>query len=174
MPAQRLSRKGREFIFEEEGVVRYAYNDKRTASNPNPPDGNATFGVGHLIHRGPVTAADRKRWGTVERPAPMSRVIEVFNEDIEKYEGAVRRAVGRQMWQHRFDACVSLAFNIGAGAFFDSTLAKILRERRRGFSERAADEFLKWKRAGSDPDMLLPRRKRERHLFLTGHYHLED
>lgn len=161
MPVQRLSKKGREFLIDEEGVVRYAYND---------PAGHATFGVGHLIHKGPVTDADKRKWGTKAKPKPMSLVYEVLDQDIKAYEEAVRASVGRRMWQHRFDACVSLAFNIGTAGFVKSTVARELREHKRGFSQRAADAFLLW----DNPSMLRPRRKRERHLFLTGHYHLES
>ncbi|EPE8993913.1 lysozyme, partial [Salmonella enterica subsp. enterica serovar Cerro] len=33
--------------------------------------------------------------------------------------------------------------------------------------QAAADAFLLWKKAGNDPDILLPRRQRERALFLS-------
>lgn len=157
MAVQRLSRKGRDFLIRQEGVRRYAYNDS---------EGHATFGVGHLLHEGPVNAVDRRRWGTPRNPKPMSLVYEVLAGDLLKFEYAVRRSVGRRMWQHRFDACVSLAFNIGVGGFERSTVARELRERRRGFAQRAADAFLLW----DNPPVLLPRRKRERRLFLTGEY----
>lgn len=157
MPVQRLSRKGREFLKTQEGVRRYAYNDSA---------GHATFGIGHLIHKGPVTDADRRQWGTVSKPKPMELVWRVFDEDIKEYEAAVRNAVGRRMWQHRFDACVSLCFNVGVGGFRSSTVVRELRARRPGFSVRAADGFLLWNR----PPELLPRRRRERRLFLEGDY----
>jgi lysozyme len=154
---QRLSEKGRDFLVREEGVVRYAYND---------PAGHATFGVGHLLHRGRVTEADKRRWGTRARPKPMSLVYEVLADDLEKFEEAVRETVGRRMWQHRFDACVSLAFNIGTGGFRSSTVARELQAQRSGFSQRAADAFLLW----ANPRILRPRRERERRLFLEGSY----
>jgi lysozyme len=154
---QRLSKKGRDFLIAQEGVRRYAYNDSA---------GHATFGVGHLLHLGPVREADRQRWGTPRHPKPMSLVYEVLAEDLRKYELVVRRTVRRRMWQHRFDACVSLAFNIGIGGFADSTVARELREARKGFGQRAADAFLLWR----NPPELLPRRKRERALFLHKRY----
>ena len=154
---QRMSAKGRAMLIREEGVRRYAYND---------PAGHATFGVGHLLHRGPVTARDRLVWGTPKFPRPMWLVNRVLRRDLKKYEAAVRTAVGRKMYQHRFDACVSLAFNIGTWGFATSTVARELRERRKGFAQRAAEAFLMW----DNPSMLRPRRERERRLFLNGIY----
>ena len=154
---QRTSRKGRAFLIAQEGVRRYAYNDS---------EGHATFGVGHLIHLGPVTAADRRKWGTPERPRSMRFVNRVLRRDLRKYERAVRRAVGRRLYQHRFDACVSLCFNIGTGGFERSTVARELRRHEPGFARRAADAFLLW----DQPRVLLPRRHRERALFLDGTY----
>jgi lysozyme len=157
---QRLSKKGRDFLIAQEGVRRYAYNDSA---------GHATFGVGHLIHRGPVTAHDRHYWGTPRNPKPMSFVYEILATDLLKYEKTVRDSIGRRMWQHRFDACVSLCFNIGRDpqhGFPSSTVAREIRQARKGFGQRAADAFLLWR----NPPELLPRRKRERALFLHKRY----
>ena len=161
MDVQRVSSRGRDFIVRREGVKRYAYND---SSN------YATFGVGHLIGKRPVNDRDRRKWGTPENPKPMRLVYKILDQDLVQFEDAVLSAVGRRMMQRRFDACVSLAFNIGAEAFKDSTLARILREKKPGYVQAAADEFLKWKRSGNDPDVLLPRRRLERKLFLDGKY----
>lgn len=46
--------------------------------------------------------------------------------DVQKYEGAIKRCVTVSLHQHEYDAYVSLAYNIGAGAFCGSTLAKKL------------------------------------------------
>jgi lysozyme len=154
---QRLSKKGRDFLIGQEGVRRYAYNDSA---------GHATFGVGHLLHYGPVTEADKRRWGTPRHPKSLSLVYAVLAEDLANYEYAVSSAIGRKMWQHRFDACVSLAFNIGIGGFMGSTVAREIRQARKGFGQRAADAFLLW----DNPPELLPRRKRERALFLHKRY----
>jgi lysozyme len=151
---QRLSDKGVDFLVREEGLVPYAYND---------PAGHATFGVGHLLHRGPVTAADRVKWGTKASPKPRSLAIQVLHQDIERFEKVVRQTVGRRVSQHQFDAMVSLAFNIGTGGFAKSTVARKSQARK---PKEAADAFLMW----DNPSMLRPRRERERRLFLTGKY----
>ena len=148
-----LSRKGLTMLVREEGSVPYAYND---------PAGHATFGVGHLLHLGPVNDADRKNWGTKANPKP-ELVVPTLKKDIAKYEQAVRRAVRAHLSQHEFDACVSLCFNIGTAGFASSTVVKRLNA---GDDRGAADAFLMW----DNPSMLRPRRERERRLFLTGKY----
>ena len=152
--AKHMSAKGREFLIREEGVRRYAYND---------PAGHATFGVGHLIHLGPVTAADRLKWGTRENPKPMSLVDDVLREDLKRFEAAVRNSVKVPLKQREFDALVSLSFNIGVAGFQGST---VVRELNQGHRYRAGKAFLMWRR----PEILLPRRKRERKLFRRGKY----
>jgi lysozyme len=152
----RLSDQGIALLKREEGVVPYAYND---------PAGHATFGVGHLIHLGRVTAADVERWGSKAHPKP-ELVTPTLKADIRKYEDAVREATGNKLrHKHQFDACVSLAFNIGIGGFRSSSVARHIRD---GRLNAAADAFLLW----DNPSMLRPRRERERRLFLTGVYPL--
>jgi len=158
IPVRELSDEGEDFLIREEGVRRYAYND---------PAGHATFGVGHLIHKGPVTLADKRHWGTRENPKPMSFVKEILRNDLKDFEKAVRDAVKVPLKQHEFDALISLAFNIGIGGFKSSEVVKHLNAGRRRKAGRA---FLNWRRAGNDPDLLLPRRKRERRLFRRGKY----
>lgn len=151
---QKMTAKGVEFLIREEGLVPYAYND---------PAGHATFGVGHLLHRGPVTDADRAKWGTKAKPKSRELAVSVFRADLQQYEAAVRRAVRRRLVRHQFDAFVSLAFNIGATGFANSTAARRSRQRR---PTLAGDAILLW----DNPAVLKARRARERRLFLTGKY----
>lgn len=150
----KMSRRGVDFLIREEGVRRYAYND---------PAGHATFGVGHLLHRGPVIATDRGRWGTPERPKSMRLVKKVLRRDLQRFERAVREAVEVPLKPHEFDALVALAFNIGDGGFRSST---VVRELNSGHRRAAAHAFLLWDK----PSMLRPRREREQRLFLDGVY----
>jgi lysozyme len=153
----RLSAKGAAFIARFEGFVAEPYND---------PAGHATIGFGHLIHRGRVTDADRRRWGTISR----EKATRLLRADAARFERAVERAVTVRLSQPQVDALVSLAFNIGPGALAGSTLVRTLNA---GNREAAADQFLRWDRAGSPPRPMagLTRRRRdERRLFLTGLY----
>ncbi len=152
--ATHISPKGMDFIAREEGALPYAYND---------PVGHATFGVGHLIHFGGVTTADRLKWGTPQNPKPRSYMLKIFDKDLDTYEEAVRDAVKVPLKQHEFDALVSLAFNIGTGGFAGSSVVKRLNVKDRA---GAADAIMQWRK----PSVLIPRRSRERNLFLTAHY----
>lgn len=154
---RRLSKRGAEFIARFEGFVATPYNDAA---------GNATIGYGHLIHKGPVTPADRARWGTLSR----ERALALLEQDAQVAADAVLRHVRpRLASQARFDALVSFVFNIGEGQFASSTVLRCLNSgiRRRG----AADALLAWDHAGGRVlEGLHERRTAERHLFLTGSY----
>jgi hypothetical protein len=80
-------------------------------------------------------------------------------------ERAVADAVRVPLRQGQFDPLVSFVFNIGPGAFQSSTL---LRKFNRRDERGAADELLRWSRAGGRVlDGLLRRRRAERALFLS-------
>ena len=87
----------------------------------------------------------------------------LLRHDAHGCEECVNAAVSVQLTQNQFDACVSLAYNIGRGAFRSSTLVKKINSGDAG----AADEFLKWdKFHGAPLAGLTRRRKEERALFL--------
>ncbi len=66
--------------------------------------------------------------------------------------------------QNQFDALVSLTYNIGSGAFNNSTLLKKL---NKGDYQGAADQFLVWNKAGGKVMKgLVRRREAEQALFL--------
>ena len=86
-------------------------------------------------------------------------------EDIAQFAGAVERALTVPVSANEFAAMVSLAFNIGAGAFKKSTLLRLVND---GHFEAAAEQFLRWTRAGGrEMPGLVRRRQAERQLFLT-------
>lgn len=91
-----------------------------------------------------------------------------LKEDVGWAEDAVQELVEVFLEQHEHDALVSLVFNIGRGNFSSSTL---LRKLNAGDKEGAADEFLKWRKAGGKVLKGLERRRAaERELFLCGNY----
>jgi lysozyme len=86
--------------------------------------------------------------------------------DVETASNAVNARVPEDCTQNEFDALVDFTFNCGAGNFDHSTLLKKLQA---GDIEGAADEFLKWDRAGGQILAgLAKRRSAERTLFLLG------
>lgn len=80
------------------------------------------------------------------------------------FEPGVKAAIQAHMKQEQFDAMVCLAYNIGVGAFSKSTLAKMFNA---GDVQGAADQFLRWDKAGGKSlKGLRKRRAAERALFL--------
>lgn len=67
--------------------------------------------------------------------------------------------------QNMFDACISLAYNIGVGGFAKSS---VIRHLNIGDKQAAADAFLLWNKAGGRVVKGLQRRRQaERALFLS-------
>ena len=87
-----------------------------------------------------------------------------FKHDLAKFEKTVNESVTVPLTQNQFDALVSLTYNIGSGAFNNSTLLKKL---NKGDYQGAADQFLVWNKAGGKVMKgLVRRREAERALFL--------
>jgi lysozyme len=87
-------------------------------------------------------------WGTTEgvklgeKTEPTRALVRLL-ADAGKFERAVRRCADVPLHQHEFDAFVSLAYNIGEGAFCNSTLVRKLRV---GDYPGACREILRWDR----------------------------
>jgi lysozyme len=93
-----------------------------------------------------------------------AQAVELLAADVERHADGVRRLVDVPLTQNQFDALVSLVFNIGVGAFRRSTL---LRKLNAGDHRGAADELLRWTKAGGrELRGLVRRREAERALFL--------
>lgn len=83
---------------------------------------------------------------------------------LEKFAKQIEPNIKRAVNENQFSAMVSLAYNIGPGAFNKSTLLKRLNA---GDVQGAADQFLVWNKAGGKVLAgLTRRRKAERELFL--------
>jgi lysozyme len=95
----------------------------------------------------------------------MGEVDAILAQDLSRFERGVARycpaVVGHQ---GRFDALVSFAFNVGLGNLQRSSLRM---KTNRGEFDDAADEFLKWTKAGGRVlPGLVKRRNDERALYL--------
>ncbi|MGV4147046.1 lysozyme [Citrobacter freundii] len=81
------------------------------------------------------------------------------------YESDVSRLVKVGLTQGQFDALVSFTYNLGARSLSTSTL---LRKLNAGDYAGAADEFLRWNKAGGKVlNGLTRRREAERALFMS-------
>lgn len=86
-------------------------------------------------------------------------------EDVSWAEASVNRLVHVPVTQEEFDALVDFTFNVGVGAFANSTMLRRLNVNDHG---GAAAEFLKWGYAGGvEVAGLLARRAAERQEFLS-------
>lgn len=89
-----------------------------------------------------------------------------LQDDLEIFETAVQDAVSVSITDHQFSALVCFCYNVGPGleGFGGSTLLGLLNE---GNYEEAAEQFLRWNKAGGQPLLgLTRRRKAEQALFL--------
>ena len=85
--------------------------------------------------------------------------------DLKEFESTVNTSVNVQLSQNQYDALVSLSYNIGSGAFKNSTLLKKLNS---GDYKGAAEQFLVWNKVNSKRVQgLVNRREAERKLFLS-------
>ena len=79
-----------------------------------------------------------------DRTTPERALVQLLTS-TEKHADAIRQCIKVPLYQHEFDAYVSLSYNIGAGAFCRSTLVKKLNA---GDYAGACEEIRRWNRAG--------------------------
>jgi lysozyme len=116
------------------------------------PAGKLTIGYGHTKTVKPGQA-----------PITKEEAEDLLYEDVDHFSKGVAKLLTAQVNQNQFDALVSLAYNIGLGAFERSTLLRML---NRGDVAGASTQFLRWRNPGSHFEAgLLRRRKAERALF---------
>ena len=131
------------YITEEEGFRNKAYKDSK---------GLPTIGVGHLIkasepHLLNATLTDEQ-------------VKELLRSDLKWCSEAVESSVKVPLTQKQYDALYSLCFNIGETNFKKSTVVKRINAND---LKGAADAIEMWNK----PPVLIPRRKREKAMFLA-------
>lgn len=149
---RRISRRGVRLIADFEGGK---WRDGRFHAYRDPV-GVWTIGYGHTHGVGPHT----KPWTAARARRELRRELNL------SYAPHVL-ALGLPLTQPMLDALVSFVYNVGPGALAPTT--GIGRELRAHHWHKAADELLKWDRAGGRVLAGLSRRRQaERHLFLTG------
>jgi lysozyme len=118
------------------------------------PAGVATIGYG--------STGPHVRMGMTITPGEADRLLD---KDLARFEVGVKAMVtGIPTNPDQFSAMVSLAFNIGLGAFATST---VLKRHKLGNKIGAANAFLMWNKAGGQVlKGLMRRREAERELYL--------
>jgi lysozyme len=98
-----------------------------------------------------------------------AKADEILCHNLAQYEDAVSRAIKVKITSNQFSACVSLAYNIGAGNFQKSSVVKFINA---GEMLMAAKSFLMWDKATVNGKLtvlpgLVTRRLAEKALFET-------
>ncbi|HAV1906103.1 TPA: lysozyme [Enterobacter hormaechei subsp. steigerwaltii] len=143
------SDKGIDLIKQFEGCKLSAYQDSV---------GVWTIGYGWTqpVDGKPIRAGMTIKQETAER---------LLKTGLVSYESDVSRLVKVGLTQGQFDALVSFTYNLGARSLSTSTL---LRKLNAGDYAGAADEFMRWNKAGGKVlNGLTRRREAERALFLS-------
>jgi GH24 family phage-related lysozyme (muramidase)/murein DD-endopeptidase MepM/ murein hydrolase activator NlpD len=149
----RLSAKGEAFIKDYEKLVLKYYEDHLHY---------CTVGWGHLTG-GKETCANQGI--KVDEEISLVQAQEFFEKDKTIHENIVVRDIGVPLYQHEFDALVSLAFNIGSLLRKAPTLCGKIKA---GDYSGGASEFLDITNGGNKG--LVTRRKQENSMFLKAEY----
>ena len=142
-----ISQKGLNLIKQFEGLRLTAYRCSA---------GVLTIGYGH-------TGNDVTAGMTITQ----AQAEELLKNDVKKFEiGVSALTTNIPLTQNQYDALVSFAYNVGLGAFQNSTLLKKLRENPT--DKAIAAEFAKWNKAGGAVVAgLTNRRAQESQLYFT-------
>jgi lysozyme len=151
----KLSDRGVLEIAEHEGVVLGPYLDSV---------GVWTYGVGHTAAAGfpdpaKLPREDTRGWNAARVENELISALRLFDDDLDKYEARVEKAIKVPLKQHEFDALVSFDFNTG-GIF----KAKLTEAINRG--DKSGEGFMGWVK----PKEIIKRRQAEQALFRTGEY----
>lgn len=142
----RLSTQGLQFIQEQESLRLTPYRDI---------GGKWTVGYGHLMRNGESLG-----------PITEGQALLLLEGDVTEAENAINRLVMVALSQPQFDALASFVFNVGVGAFENSTLLTDLND---GNYAMAAAQFPNWDHVnGTVSNDLFERRMAEQRMFLNG------
>lgn len=156
-----ISKKAMEMIKHHEGVRMKPYRC---------PANLWTIGVGHVLYpdQGKLKMEDRLQYplrSEDNRTFSKEEVDEILANDLRRFVAGVSRYCPTGLNQGRLDALVSFAFNVGLGTLQRSTLRQ---KHNRGDYEGAAEEFLKFTKAGGKVlKGLVSRRNDERALYMS-------
>jgi lysozyme len=156
-----ISKKAMEMIKHHEGVRFKPYRC---------PAQLWTIGVGHVLYpdQGKLKMEDRLQYplrSEDNRTFSKEEVDEILANDLRRFVAGVSRYCPTGLNQGRLDALVSFAFNVGLGTLQRSTLRQ---KHNRGDYEGAAEEFLKFTKAGGKVlKGLVNRRNDERALYMS-------
>ena len=161
-----MSQKGIGFLKGLEGFKNEAYLDV---------PGLLTIGVGHLITKSELTSGKIYIFNVPIKYSEGLSDLQVDNllrQDLSEFESAISLAMNNsdnEHWeQHHIDALISFCFNVGVGAFNNSTLCKKLKN---NLLNEIPEQMNRWIYAGGKKVRgLQNRREKEGRLFSEGIY----
>lgn len=122
--------------------------------------GKATIGFGTTFYENgkPVSITDSE--------ITIAKATDLLKNTLKKYEAIVSSLLSKTLNEQQFDALVLLSYNIGLGAFSNSTLLKKVNANPN--DPLIKEEFLKWINISGKPSTgLTNRRKKEIDLYFS-------
>ena len=117
-----------------EKLIKNFESCKLTAYKADKSEKYDTIGWGHY-------GADVKKGMKICK----ERANELFRNDIKYFETSVNSCLKVKITQSMFNALVSFTYNVGYGAFKNSTLLKYVNKKQ---IKKASNEFKKWNKCG--------------------------
>lgn len=139
----KMSHEGADVLADREDLRMQAYRDS---------EGYWTIGVGHLLSLDKNADYSTLVWSR-------EKCLEVFAQDLAKYEAAVNRGLTVPVQQHQYDALVSFGHNVGVAGVENSW---IIRELNAGNVAGAVAAFDNWHK----PTSIISRRNGEKAQFM--------
>ncbi len=99
-----------------------------------------------------------------DKTTPGRSLVQLLGS-TNRHADAIRKCIAVPLYQHEFDAYVSLSYNIGPGAFCQSTLVKKLNA---GDYAGACEEIKRWNRAGGKVLPGLTKRREQEYRLCKG------
>jgi len=141
-----------DFLKEVEGFSETPYQDQAC---------NWTIGYGHKI----VDGDSYYPMGPKKKITKAAATTLLKSDMQDKAGNYIDRYVHVELTQNQYDALTSFVYNIGADAFFNSTMLKFLNDKN---FIKAAGEFHKWCHIeGHISEGLVCRRSDEKHIFMS-------
>lgn len=151
--AMRVGQSGKNLFKQWEGLVKHEYLDS---------GGAPTIGIGHLLTRSERTSGKILIGGQAydyRNELTEEQCWQLLDQDLDDAEASVNEVVEVPLNQNQFDALVSFVFNVGNGAFRNSTLVKKLNQ---GHYDEVPRQLLRWvKDNGHVVQGLINRREKE-------------
>jgi len=161
-----ISEEGKEFIRGFENTILYPYDDTgRKPRRLTEWNKNAAIGVGHLIQK--------SEWDTYKNGITREEADQLFEADLNRFSQQIAPLIKVDLTQQQYDAIISFSYNIGAGAFKNSTALKYIND-----PEYTSDKYKSladaWKAFNKQRDVVLEglnkRRAAELAVYYNGDY----